>query len=194
MALVDVHYLGVSSLGSQHADCLVLWWAERTRALPIWISPEAASALRKRPIWEDIYRPDAVSALVDVLNAGDDPIRELAITGQHQGTFYAEIVLDSDRKIELRPSDLVAVHMLTKLPVRVEEEVLAETSVFLPVAEVLRTFDFLVRDGEEVYLSGSYQLDETTSGVDDEPHEFGVDDEEFAAFMRELGVSDEDLT
>ncbi|AKK03087.1 bifunctional nuclease domain-containing protein [Corynebacterium epidermidicanis] len=192
MALIHVDYLGVSTLGPAEKDCMVFWWAEQSRVLPIWVSPETAANLRKRPVWEDEFRPDAVLALSDLLNGGEDKVVSLAISTYFQGTFYGQIEFESGRSIELRPSDLAGLLFYVEVPISVEEATLVENSVYMPISELNRTFDFMVSDGVEMVSTGTAVVEETTFQAESEAPT-ASDDDDFAAFMRELGVSDEDL-
>lgn len=197
MSLCEVRYLGVSPVDPSSAHCLALWWAEQTRLLPIWLAPETAASLAERPLREDSLRPDALLALIGLLEERDDALTSVSITSQFQGTFYAQLDFASGAHIEVRPSDALAVHMHTHVPIFVAEDLLAENSVFMPVDEVDRIFDFMVHDESGSFNSGSFTLTQDASALREaaagEDAEASESDDEFAEFMRQLGVTDSDL-
>lgn len=192
MSMIEVKYLGLSEVGPHAQACIALWWPERQRVLPIWVSFEQAELLKLRPRWEDEFRPDATIALAEFVHASDDDIVGLDITGQHQGTFYGQVTLASDQVVELRPSDLVALAFYVDAPLRVEEALLAEASVFMEPADIARNFKFDVFDGVTRYPSGLFVVEAAEDEVAERPAE-SADDQDFAEFMRQLGLSDEDL-
>ena len=77
-------------------------------------------------------RPMSYDLMVRLLDALDASVRQVAVTKLEEGTFFAEITLDTNagrRVIDARPSDAIALAMRTEAPIYIAEEVLREAGV-----------------------------------------------------------------
>jgi uncharacterized protein len=69
---------------------------------------------------------------VALLTAGGASVREVRINRLADHTFYADVVLADGAVVDARPSDGIALALLTGAPILVDEPVLAETETIAP--------------------------------------------------------------
>lgn len=106
--------------------------------LPIWIGAQEATSILVAVERATVPRPlahDLMRSMLDQLGAS---VREVAVTRITDGTFYAEIALDTaagERIIDARPSDAIALACRSDAPIRVAEDVLAEAGVLDTITE-----------------------------------------------------------
>ncbi|MGL5248275.1 MAG: bifunctional nuclease family protein, partial [Brooklawnia sp.] len=88
-----------------------------TKVLPIWIGAQEASAIMLAVEGATTSRPMSYDLMVRLLDALDASVRQVAVTKLEEGTFFAEITLDTNagrRVIDARPSDSIALAMRTE--------------------------------------------------------------------------------
>lgn len=98
----------------------------RGRLLPIWIGVQEATAILLAVDGAAPPRPMAYDLMVRLLETLDASVRQVAVTRLAEGTFYAEITLDTPtggRIIDARPSDSVALAVRARAPIFVAEDV-----------------------------------------------------------------------
>lgn len=102
------------------------------RILPIWIGAQEASSILIAVDGAVAPRPLAHDLMLSMLQSLDATVQQVAITRLEDGTFYAEVTLETptgQRTIDARPSDAVALASRASAPVFVADEVLAEAGV-----------------------------------------------------------------
>lgn len=102
------------------------------RVLPIWIGAQEATAIMIAVQGVTTARPMAYDLMARLLAELGGQVVQVAVTRLEEGTFYAEISLDTPtgpRVIDARPSDSIALAMRTGAPVFVAAQVLAEAGV-----------------------------------------------------------------
>jgi bifunctional DNase/RNase len=102
------------------------------RILPIWIGAQEASSILIAVEGAVAPRPLAHDLMLSMLQSLDATVQQVAITRLEDGTFYAEVTLETptgQRTIDARPSDAVALASRASAPVFVADEVLAEAGV-----------------------------------------------------------------
>lgn len=120
---LEMQVTDVRRAGEQHI--LILEGAGRT--LKIWVGmPEAISVA---VLLEDVElpRPGTHHLTAALLRAGGSTVREIRINRLAERTFYADIALGDGATVDARPSDGIALALLTGAPILVEESVLDET-------------------------------------------------------------------
>ena len=128
---------------------------DSVRYLPIWIGHFEADAIAipmqnvavTRPLTHDLLR-----AAIDTLGA---KLEHVLIHDLAEETFYAKIVLTQDGKsleVDARPSDAIALAIRAKIPIFVEEKVLASAGM---------TFDTEEGEDGEKRAKEETPLDET---------------------------------
>jgi uncharacterized protein len=112
---------------------LVLREADGDRCLPVFLRQPHADAIALGPRGpRDPLLPQDV--LVPVLRGLDRTLEGVGITRLVDGVFNAELVLDHGTRIEVLPSDALAVAVRESLPIEVADEVL--DAVGQPVEEI----------------------------------------------------------
>jgi len=119
------------SLMSQHR-MVVLREADGNRYLPIWIGPFEADSITielqgvpmARPLTHDLLR-----SVLEELGVG---VSYVLVNDLRDDTFYARIVLDvkgTQREVDSRPSDAIALAVRVRSPVFVDEKVMDQASI-----------------------------------------------------------------
>ena len=128
----EVRVVGIRVEQPANQPVLLLRESEGDRYLPIWIGQTEANAIifeqqgvePPRPLTHDLFR--------DVIGALGHSLKEVRIVDLQEGTFYADLVFDSDVRVSARPSDSVAIALRMGVPIFVEEAVLGEAGLLIP--------------------------------------------------------------
>jgi bifunctional DNase/RNase len=108
------------------------------RALPIWVGPWEGTALAVGLRGVSTCRPLTFNLMVSLLEAADTKIDEVRVEALKEGTFYGVVKLrsgDTIQEVDARPSDALALAVLTGSPIFAAEEVLTRAGIAIP-AEV----------------------------------------------------------
>ncbi len=111
---------------------LLLREREGTRYLPIWIGTPEATAIALALEGIETARPlthDLMKTLLDVLGAD---IERVDVTSLDNGTFFADLVIESDGEeltISSRPSDAIALATRAGAPVFASRALLDEAGI-----------------------------------------------------------------
>ncbi|WPF67147.1 MULTISPECIES: bifunctional nuclease family protein [unclassified Corynebacterium] len=174
--MIPIEFHGVHSTGPENFFCVVLRWAQRNRVLPLWVSSLAAAEIEARAAGYEPRRPGTVDLLAETLQATG--VAEIGITSAFEGVFVATITLNDGTELDARPSDALMVAQALELPFGVAEEVLTQFSFFAADDALSEYLHVTFGEAEEpVSASGDAQADA-----------------DFERMMRELGVSEEDLS
>jgi bifunctional DNase/RNase len=129
---------------------LLLRERDGTRYLPIWIGTPEATAIALALEGIETVRPlthDLMKTLLDVLGAD---IERVDVTSLDEGTFFADLVIESDGEevtISSRPSDAIALATRAGAPVFASRELLDEAGIEIhddtEEAEIERFREFL---------------------------------------------------
>jgi bifunctional DNase/RNase len=129
---------------------LLLRERDGTRYLPIWIGTPEATAIALALEGIETARPlthDLMKTLLDVLGAD---IERVDVTSLDRGTFFADLVIESDGEevtISSRPSDAIALATRAGAPVFASRELLDEAGIEIhddtEEAEIERFREFL---------------------------------------------------
>ncbi len=98
------------------------------RALPIWIGAAEAAAIANALEGVEPPRPMTHDLLANVIEAFGHNLDEVRITALSEGTFYAQLVVDSEQ-ISARPSDAVALALRCGAPIYGSDELIDEVGV-----------------------------------------------------------------
>jgi uncharacterized protein len=134
MNKIRVDILGLStSAASGGAYALILREAEGPRRLPIIIGAFEAQAIALEIEGIKPPRPMTHDLIKDVIDTLGYTITEVTITELREGTFYAQLALDTSvgDHVDSRPSDAIALAVRYGVPIFVSEDVLAEAA-FIP--------------------------------------------------------------
>ena len=130
--MAEVRVVGIKVEQPANQPVLLLRETTGDRYLPIWIGQTEANAIileqqgvePARPLTHDLFR--------DVLGALGHSLKEVRIVDLQEGTFYADLIFESDVRVSARPSDSVAIALRMGVPIYVEETVLDEAGLLIP--------------------------------------------------------------
>jgi RNA polymerase sigma factor (sigma-70 family) len=125
---LQMHVADVRRAGERH----ILILEGGGRSLKIWVGmPEAISiAVQLEDV--ELPRPGTHDLAVAMLQASGGSVREVRINRLAEHTFYADVVLADGTAVDARPSDGIALSLVTGAPIVVDEAVLAETEEIDP--------------------------------------------------------------
>nr|WP_279593516.1 bifunctional nuclease family protein [Pseudodesulfovibrio sp. S3-i] len=117
-----------------------------TMVLPIWIGAMEAMAISIAINKVPFPRPMTHDLLLNTLTALGGTINRVEVTDIENGTFFAEIVVTTDKetkRIDSRPSDAIALAVRAECPIWVGESVMDEAGAPFPEHSetVIRTED-----------------------------------------------------
>lgn len=102
------------------------------RQLPIWIGPCEAESITLELQDTQISRPLTHDLLKNVIEATQGKISHILINELRDQVFYARLYVDINGKlidIDCRPSDAIALAVRAKVPIFIDEAVMAETAI-----------------------------------------------------------------
>lgn len=125
------------SLMSQHR-VVILKDVDSERYLPIWIGPCEADAITVTLQEVEVPRPLTHDLLKNVITEMGGEVEHIVISELKNEVFYARVVMEANgRRLEIdsRPSDALALAVRLRVPVYIEDAVMAKAAV-QPEAEV----------------------------------------------------------
>jgi RNA polymerase sigma factor (sigma-70 family) len=117
---VEMQVTDVRRAGERH----ILMLEGGGRDLKIWVGPAEAIAIAVLLEDVELPRPGTHHLAAALLRATDASVREVRITRLAESTFYADIVLADGAEVDARPSDAIALALVTGAPVVVDAAVL----------------------------------------------------------------------
>lgn len=128
---VQVHDVRAVPLAEPPGERRVVLLAEASgeRLLPIWVGQYEGDAIAISLVQAETPRPLTFAFAARLLGAAGGQVQQVRINRLAEETFYAEVVLDSTigtRTIDARPSDAIALALVTRAPIRVAAEVMEQ--------------------------------------------------------------------
>jgi RNA polymerase sigma factor (sigma-70 family) len=117
---VEMQVTDVRRAGERH----ILMLEGGGRELKIWVGPAEAIAIAVLLEDVELPRPGTHHLAAALLRATDASVREVRVTRLAESTFYADIVLADGAEVDARPSDAIALALVTGAPVVVDAAVL----------------------------------------------------------------------
>jgi bifunctional DNase/RNase len=111
------------------------------RALGIWIGESEAAMIHMGLSNSSPIRPMTMNFMANILNAAGATLEEVRIATLKDDIFYAIARISRDdtiHEVDARPSDAIALAVITGSPIHVSEEVLEKCGVVLPEGKTLR--------------------------------------------------------
>jgi bifunctional DNase/RNase len=146
--------------GRTHAQCVIVLQDEAgKRALPMWIGPHEGSiiAMGLNEFSFQHRRPLTMNFLVSLLQAIDAEVDEVRVEALKGTTYYGIVKIHCGKnvsEVDARPSDAIALAVLTGSPMFVAEDVLERTGTdILPTAGVLterKGVESIIKEIEEL--------------------------------------------
>ncbi|MCC6906185.1 MAG: bifunctional nuclease family protein [Anaerolineae bacterium] len=172
MVRVEIDSIRVSLMSQDRV--VVLKDVDSDRYLPIWIGPFEAEAIRVELQGVPVQRPLTHDLLKTVIHELGGEVDEIVVSDLRNDVFFATLkVRVNDRVIDIdsRPSDAIALGVRLKVPIYVEDAVMAKAAI-QPEDEVA---------GEAAPAAGK-----------DEPAATGENLDLFADFLNTLDLDDLD--
>ena len=104
------------------------------RILPIWIGGLEAAAIVAGLNEVSPPRPLTLDLMRDMIHTLDAEVERIEVTRLEEGTFFAEITLDTpggERVLDARPSDAIGLSLRTGTTIWVAEEVLERAGIVM---------------------------------------------------------------
>jgi RNA polymerase sigma factor (sigma-70 family) len=117
---VEMRVTDVRRAGERH----ILMLEGDGRDLKIWVGPAEAYAVAAMLEEVELPRPMTHDLTVALLAASGASLREVRVTRLAETIFYAEVVLADGTAVDARPSDAIALALVTGAPLLVDPEVL----------------------------------------------------------------------
>lgn len=178
---VALKIYGAKGLGSENFSCCVLAWEEEARIIPVWISPAQAAHIEARMSGHEPRRPEIHEVTAHIIRSVSDELT-LTLTNYFEGVFVATLNLGDGKSFDLKASDAILLSLELDIPLYADLIVLREASLFIPAEEMEETLGFSIAKSES-----AEDIGESRETEDRE------DSSDFEEFMKNLGVSEEDL-
>lgn len=99
------------------------------RYVPIWIGAPEATAIAYAQQGVVPPRPLTHDLIVNLVDGLGHALSSVVITKMEEGVFYADVVIDDERRIGSRSSDAIAIALRANIPIFVADQVLDEVGV-----------------------------------------------------------------
>lgn len=126
--MVDMVVFGLALDEDSQMPILILKDKNEDVIFPIWIGAMEAMAISMALNKVAVPRPMTHDLIINILTKMDAVLLAIEIVSIHEGTYYAEIVLQcgsEEKRIDCRPSDSIALALRAGVPIRVSEDVIA---------------------------------------------------------------------
>jgi bifunctional DNase/RNase len=132
MIEVKIDSIRVSLTNQQRI--VILKELNRERYLPIWIGPFEAESITIGLQSIEISRPQTHDLLLDTIKTLGYQVKYIEIKFMQEAVFYADLVLENletetEKRIDCRPSDALALSARKNYPIYIAEEILDEAGV-----------------------------------------------------------------
>jgi len=145
------------------------------RKLPVIVGSYEAQAIALALENVNTPRPMTHDLISTILQEVDVVIKQVAITHLTDGTFFAEIRVESDHtgkcNIDTRPSDAIAIALRLGSPIFVTEMVMTEAGV-VGASDTGLSFEELRHGGEQ---SKQYLEEQLQKAIDEEEYEIAAE-------------------
>ena len=153
--------------GRTQAQCVIVLQDEAgKRALPMWIGPHEGSiiAMGLNEFSFSHHRPLTMNFFINLLQTIDAEVEEVRVEALKGMTYYGIVKIRCGKKVsevDARPSDAIALAVLTSSPIFVAEDVLERAGSYIPpaagiiskrkgVESILKEIDETQRQAQEV--------------------------------------------
>jgi bifunctional DNase/RNase len=162
--------------------------AGNRRVFGIWIGPGESDTILILMSGVDVPRPLTFNFALNLLEAAGGQLREVRVSRLVDKTYYAEAIIQvpdrSERVIDARPSDAIALALIRNAPIRVAESVMREVTL---------APDFLE---QELTVDGTRVLGkaEIARELERVRHQFEAERQQRSAELRERDTSAQSQT
>ncbi|GGM13192.1 bifunctional nuclease family protein [Nakamurella endophytica] len=131
--MIEMRIVGVRVEMTNQQPILLLAEVSGPRSLPIVIGQVEANAIAMHLEGMRPPRPLTHDLLGNVITALGRKVEQVRVVDFREGTYFGELAFDDGTTVSARPSDAVALAVRADIPVFVEEAVLDEAGVIVPV-------------------------------------------------------------
>ena len=157
--------------GRTHAQCVIVLQDEvGKQALPIWIGLHEGSIIAMGLNEFSMSRPLTMNFFVNLLQTIDAEVEEVRVEALKEMTYYGIVKIRCGKtvyEVDARPSDAIALAVLTGSPIFVAEDVFERARVDIPPAARVppecKGVDSILREIEETVKREQAQLRQTIS-------------------------------
>lgn len=135
----EVYVSGIALDREREFPVVLIRSEEGEEVLPIWIGPAEATAIYTVLAGKTFERPMTHDLLRLIVEELGGEVRGVEITGIHEDTYFARIVLGRGEElfyIDARPSDAIALALRSGAVLRVEEELFEKNKRNLQIGRV----------------------------------------------------------
>lgn len=129
--MIEMKVFGLALDEESQVPVLILKDMDEKAVLPIWIGAMEAMAISLALNDVKLPRPMTHDLLLRLVEALDAQVVSVNVTSLSEGTYYAEIEIDTGgdiRHVDSRPSDAIALALRAKAPILVAEPVLQQVA------------------------------------------------------------------
>lgn len=126
--MVEMTVFGLALDEDSQMPILILKDTSEDIIFPIWIGAMEAMSISMALNKVAVPRPMTHDLILNILEKLAVRLEAVEIVSIHEGTYYAELVLSSEkgeRRVDCRPSDSIALALRAEVPIRVSKEVIA---------------------------------------------------------------------
>lgn len=142
--LVEVKVRGVYMVTTPSGPAPVVLLSEDDRIMPIYIGISEAISIESALHSKVSPRPMTHDLIVSLLDSLGASVSEIVIDDLNEGIYYAQLILEqngSERVIDARPSDCVALALRVESSILVRNEVLEDAAIDSSEIEDLGALD-----------------------------------------------------
>ena len=127
----EVEVMGVRVEMPTNKPIILLRERGGQRYVPIWIGAPEATAIAYAQQGVVPPRPLTHDLIVNLIDGLGHALSSVVITKMEEGVFFADVVIDDDRRIGSRSSDAIAIALRANIPIYVADQVLDEVGVVI---------------------------------------------------------------
>jgi hypothetical protein len=130
--MIEMKVAAIALDAISRSPIILLKDATERRALPIYVTQEQARSIISILEQQESPRPLTHDLMVNIFHVWDLTLEKVIINSIEDHTFYAILCMkhgDSEKNIDARPSDAIAIALRVGCPIWVMEEVLADASI-----------------------------------------------------------------
>jgi len=126
--MVEMTVFGLALDEDSQMPILILKDTSEDVIFPIWIGAMEAMSISMALNKVAVPRPMTHDLILNILEKLATGLEAVEIVSIHEGTYYAELVLrsgETERRVDCRPSDSIALALRAEVPIRVARDVIA---------------------------------------------------------------------
>ena len=139
VTVADLIYLPIvelqNSVLNSNSYIVVLWDEVNRRFLPIFVGIPSGEAIAQILTETSLTRPMTFQFMSNMLQAANVDLESVRVESLHENTYYAIVSLGRNgqiKEVDARPSDAIALALLMKSPIYVNEAVMQEAAIQVP--------------------------------------------------------------